>query len=73
PKGAARSRAARQRTPRLGVDVLHRIGEWYTARGLPPRLVLPDRLAPPPPGWQTWGETLVLCIVIENFVLPQGP
>ncbi|MBF6574165.1 N-acetylglutamate synthase, CG3035 family [Nocardia farcinica] len=58
---------------RLCVDVLHRIGEWYTARGLPPRLVLPDRLAPPPPGWQTWGETLVLGIDIENFVLPQGP
>src|SRR5690606_28830056 len=54
-------------------DVLHRLTDWFAARGLPPRLVLPDRLAPAPPGWHTWGETLVLGIDIGNFVLPQGP
>ncbi|MGK8511514.1 N-acetylglutamate synthase, CG3035 family [Nocardia asiatica] len=54
-------------------DTLHRIGEWYTAHGLPLRLALPDRLAPAPPGWHTWRETLVLAIDIDNFVLPQGP
>ncbi|MEG8181286.1 GNAT family N-acetyltransferase [Nocardia terpenica] len=54
-------------------DVLHRIGEWYTAHGLPLRLRIPDRLAAVPPGWRTWSETVVLGIDIENFVLPQGP
>ncbi|MGY1945020.1 N-acetylglutamate synthase, CG3035 family [Nocardia asiatica] len=54
-------------------DTLHRIGEWYTAHGLPLRLALPDRLAPAPPGWHSWRETLVLAIDIDNFVLPQGP
>ncbi|MBF6357373.1 GNAT family N-acetyltransferase [Nocardia higoensis] len=58
---------------RLGRDVLHRLSEWFAARELPPRLVLPDRLAPAPPGWHTWGETLVLGLDIDNFVLPQGP
>ncbi|MBF6175396.1 N-acetylglutamate synthase, CG3035 family [Nocardia blacklockiae] len=54
-------------------ETLHRIGEWYTERGLPLRLRLPDRLSPVPPGWRTWGETRVLAIDIDNFVLPQGP
>ncbi|WP_067852115.1 N-acetylglutamate synthase, CG3035 family [Nocardia shimofusensis] len=58
---------------RLGRDVLLRLSEWFAARELPPRLVLPDRLAPAPPGWHTWGETLVLGLDIDNFVLPQGP
>src|SRR5690606_37755197 len=58
---------------RLGRDVLHRLTDWFATRGLPPRLVLPDRLAPAPPGWHTWGETLVLGLDIDNFVLPQGP
>ncbi|MFI5780984.1 GNAT family N-acetyltransferase [Nocardia sp. NPDC051570] len=58
---------------RLHVDTLHRIGEWYAQRDLPPRLRLPDRLGPVPPGWRAWSETVVLGIDIENFVLPQGP
>ncbi|RMI34351.1 N-acetylglutamate synthase, CG3035 family [Nocardia stercoris] len=57
----------------LSHDTLHRIGRWYTDHGLPVQLRLPDRLAPPPPGWRTWGETVVLGLDIENFVLPQGP
>ncbi|WP_067704313.1 N-acetylglutamate synthase, CG3035 family [Nocardia jejuensis] len=52
---------------------LQRIGEWYTAHGLPLQLVLPDRLAPVPAGWRTWSETLVLAVDIETMVLPQGP
>ncbi|GAB2701279.1 N-acetylglutamate synthase, CG3035 family [Nocardia thraciensis] len=54
-------------------DTLHRIGRWYTEQGLPLRLRLPDRLAPVPPGWRTWGETAVLGLDIDNVVLPQGP
>ncbi|MCM6777395.1 GNAT family N-acetyltransferase [Nocardia sp. CDC159] len=58
---------------RLHVDTLRGIAAWYAERGLPPRLRLPDRLAPVPPGWRTWSETAVLGIDIGNFVLPQGP
>lgn len=57
----------------LTTDVLHRIGAWYTAHGLPVQLALPDRLATVPPGWNSWGETAVLGIDVDNFVLPQGP
>ncbi|MBB5914229.1 GNAT superfamily N-acetyltransferase [Nocardia transvalensis] len=54
-------------------DTLYRIGAWYTDRGLPLQLRLPDRLAPVPPGWRTWSETVVMGIDIGNVVLPQGP
>jgi len=57
----------------IGAETLHRIGEWYTAHGLPVQLALPDRLAPLPPGWRSRQETRLLAIDIENFVLPQGP
>jgi GNAT superfamily N-acetyltransferase len=57
----------------LGPDTLRRIGEWYTTHGLPLQVALPDRLAPVPPGWQTWRETTMMAIDIDNFVLPQGP
>lgn len=57
----------------IGAETLQRIGEWYTAHGLPVQLALPDRLAPLPPGWRSWQETRLLAIDIENFVLPQGP
>ncbi|MGX1808689.1 N-acetylglutamate synthase, CG3035 family [Nocardia sp. NPDC055321] len=53
-------------------ETLHRIGEWYTAHGLPLQLVLPDRLAPVPLDWRSWGETVVLALDIETFVLPPG-
>ncbi|WP_063060206.1 N-acetylglutamate synthase, CG3035 family [Nocardia sienata] len=58
---------------RITPDTLHRIGAWYAAQGLPLQLALPDRLATVPPGWNSWGETHVLGIDLENFVLPQGP
>lgn len=54
-------------------DTLRRIGEWYTAHGLPLRLLLPDRLAPVPLDWRTWNETTVLAVDIANMALPQGP
>ncbi|WP_227997366.1 N-acetylglutamate synthase, CG3035 family [Nocardia australiensis] len=57
----------------LDPDTLRRVGEWFTAHGLPLQLQLPDRLAPAPPGWHTWNETIVLGIDIDTFVLPQGP
>ncbi|MBF6211200.1 GNAT family N-acetyltransferase [Nocardia puris] len=57
----------------LTADTLDRIVAWYAERGLPATLLLPDRLASAPPGWNTWNETLVLGLDIENFVLPQGP
>lgn len=57
----------------VSAETLHRIGEWYTAHGLPLQLALPDRLAPVPPGWHSWRETLMLAMDIDNFVLPQGP
>jgi GNAT superfamily N-acetyltransferase len=54
-------------------ETLQSIGKWYIEHGLPLRLRLPDRLAPPPPDWDTWGETIVLGLDIDNIVLPQGP
>ncbi|MFC9964730.1 GNAT family N-acetyltransferase [Nocardia ignorata] len=57
----------------LSIETMHRIADWYTARGLPLLLQLPDRLAPVPPGWNSWSETVVLGLDISNFVLPQGP
>ncbi|MEV6770476.1 GNAT family N-acetyltransferase [Nocardia sp. NPDC051030] len=54
-------------------EALHRIGEWYTAHGLPLQLLLPDRLAAVPSGWRTWNETLVLAADIETLPLPEGP
>ncbi|WP_449411956.1 N-acetylglutamate synthase, CG3035 family [Nocardia canadensis] len=57
----------------LSIETMHKIADWYTANGLPLLLQLPDRLAPVPPGWNTWSETVVLGLDIANFVLPQGP
>ncbi|WP_330233394.1 GNAT family N-acetyltransferase [Nocardia sp. NBC_00508] len=62
-----------ERSAVVSVETLHRISEWYTARGLPLQLALPDRLAPVPPGWHSWRETLMLAIDIDSFILPQGP
>lgn len=58
---------------RVDPDTLRRLSAWYAAKGLPLQLVLPDRLATVPPGWNSWGETRVLGIDLDNFVLPQGP
>jgi ribosomal protein S18 acetylase RimI-like enzyme len=58
-----------QQTP----ETLARIVDWYAEHELPVYLSLPDRLAAAPPGWRMWGETVVMGIDIDNFVLPQGP
>ncbi|MET9493051.1 GNAT family N-acetyltransferase [Nocardia sp. NPDC006630] len=57
---------------RFDAETMHRIGEWYTAHGLPLQLLLPDRLTAIPQGWRTWNETMVLAIDLETFVLPPG-
>ncbi|MEC3958661.1 GNAT family N-acetyltransferase [Nocardia sp. CDC153] len=57
----------------MNAETLYRIGEWYTAHGLPMVLQLPDRLATAPAQWREWNETRVLAVEIANLVLPQGP
>ncbi|MEU1430481.1 GNAT family N-acetyltransferase [Nocardia sp. NPDC005746] len=57
----------------MNTETLHRIGEWYTAHGLPLQLQLPDRLATRPAEWRTWHETRVLAVDIETMPLPSGP
>jgi GNAT superfamily N-acetyltransferase len=52
---------------------VERIRQWYAARGLAPLLVLPDRIVPVPPGWETFGETLVMGVDLAAVVLPEGP
>lgn len=49
------------------------ISRWYQDRGQRPLLLLPDRLAQVPDGWQTWDEVVVLAADIENLTLPSGP
>lgn len=39
---------------------LERLEEWYSARGLPLTLRLPDRLVRPPRAWDTYGEHTLL-------------
>ena len=55
------------------LETLRRIHTWYSRRGLPTRLLLPDRLASVPPGYNSWGETVVLGMDLTNFVFPEGP
>jgi GNAT superfamily N-acetyltransferase len=57
----------------LDEQTLGRIAAWYTDQGLSPRLRLPDRLTPVPPGWRTGGEVVVLGADIDNVALPPGP
>lgn len=53
-------------------ETLARIGERYVARGLPPTLSLPDRLAAVPPGWRTYNETAVMAADLSSLVLRDG-
>ncbi|WP_433563594.1 N-acetylglutamate synthase, CG3035 family [Nocardia sp. CA-151230] len=57
----------------MDTETLHRIGEWYTAHGLPAQFQLPDRLATAPADWRSWNETQVLAVDIETMALPSGP
>lgn len=44
----------------LGAPALGALHEWYSRRGLPLILRLPDRLVRPPSSWETFGEHTVL-------------
>ncbi|WP_238558920.1 GNAT family N-acetyltransferase [Rhodococcus rhodnii] len=41
-------------------DTLARLDAWYAERGLPLRLLVPDRLSPGAPGWQPEEEPVVV-------------
>lgn len=48
----------------LGEPTLRALHEWYSARGLPLTLRLPDRLVRPPAAWEGYGEHLVLAAAL---------
>lgn len=50
--------------------VQRRLREWSSARGLPLRLLVPDRLARIPEGWITGDPVLIMAADIENLPLP---
>ncbi|MEE2031013.1 N-acetylglutamate synthase, CG3035 family [Rhodococcus chondri] len=52
--------------------VAARLRGWFAARGLPLRLLLPDRLARVPHGWTVGDEVLVMAADLENVPLPDG-
>src|SRR5699024_3939738 len=52
----------------LGAQTLEALEDWYSARGLPLTLRLPDRLVRPPQDWSTSGEHTLL-----TAALPLGP
>ncbi|CAM2827540.1 GNAT family N-acetyltransferase [Skermania piniformis] len=54
------------------LDPLPAIEQWYAERGLPVRLLLPDRLGAVPDGWFTSEEVLMLAVDLDNVVLPNG-
>ena len=50
-----------------------RLREWYATRGLPLRLLVPDRLARIPDGWPASEPVLVLGADLGNVPLPPEP
>ncbi|WP_072690990.1 N-acetylglutamate synthase, CG3035 family [Rhodococcus marinonascens] len=54
-------------------STLARLRAWYDERGLPLRLLIPDRLADVPLGWNVRDEVVVMAADIESLALPQGP
>lgn len=50
-----------------------RLRGWFAARGLPLRLLVPDRLARLPHDWPTSDRVLVMAADLENVPLPDGP
>lgn len=52
---------------------VERIRRWFTDRGLPAVLLLPDRLGGAPDGWGRSKETVVMAADLENVTLPLGP
>ncbi|TCN54315.1 acetyltransferase (GNAT) family protein [Rhodococcus sp. SMB37] len=54
-------------------DVRARLRGWFADRGLPLRLLLPDRLAPSPEGWvPSSGPAQVMAADLDNVPLPPG-
>lgn len=52
-------------------DVRARLREWFAERGLPLRLLLPDRLVPTPEGWVPSGNRVqVMAADLDNVPLP---
>ncbi|WP_037143582.1 N-acetylglutamate synthase, CG3035 family [Rhodococcoides fascians] len=56
--------------PSAGHVSLDDIVRWFSERGLPAVLLLPDRLGSPPAGWVTRDETLVMAADISRLELP---
>ncbi|MEU5842342.1 GNAT family N-acetyltransferase [Rhodococcus sp. NPDC047139] len=50
-----------------------RLRDWFAARGLPLRLLVPDRLARIPDGWPTSDPVLVMGADLANVPLPPEP
>ncbi len=65
-----RANCATPLEPHASVSAIESISQWYQARGLPPVLLLPDRLGEVPSGWTTWHETLVMAADISQLQLP---
>lgn len=65
-----RANSATPIEPRAAPGALDAIDEWFTARGLPPVLLLPDRLGEIPSGWSTRDETIVMAVDISRIPLP---
>ncbi|MGA9871186.1 MAG: GNAT family N-acetyltransferase [Rhodococcus sp. (in: high G+C Gram-positive bacteria)] len=57
--------------PHASTASVDAISEWFTARGLRPVLLLPDRLGQVPPMWSTRDETLVMAADISRLALPE--
>lgn len=46
------------------------VAEWFFARGLPPVVLMPDRLGDVPDNWTTRDETIVMAAEISRLELP---
>lgn len=56
----------------LDESTVARLRAWYADRDRPLRLLLPDRLAPVPEGWNISDEVVVMAADIDNLILPPG-
>lgn len=65
-----RANSATPIEPQASPSSLAAIENWFARRGLPPVLLLPDRLGDVPAGWTTRDETLVMAADIARLQLP---
>lgn len=68
-----RANSATPIEPQASASSLGAITGWFAERGLPPVLLLPDRLGDTPPGWASRDETLVMAADISRLELPDEP